>query len=107
MQDLSIFYLLIQCFIKLHKLTSTLLFVARQTNMNNFIFKVNWRPVLGGFCLQFYFAVIILRWNAGYQALQWVGQRVSQFLAFTDEGSRFVFGDNFTDHFFAMKVIDD
>ncbi|KAJ8320063.1 hypothetical protein KUTeg_001650 [Tegillarca granosa] len=28
------------------------------------IFMVKWRPVIGGFFLQFYFAVIILKWDA-------------------------------------------
>ncbi|WAQ95142.1 S28A3-like protein [Mya arenaria] len=67
--------------------------------------QVRWRPVLGGFCLQFYFAVVILRWPAGYSGFQWMGQRVQQFLSFTDEGSKFVFGDKFTDHLFAFKVV--
>ncbi|XP_052810188.1 solute carrier family 28 member 3-like isoform X2 [Mya arenaria] len=67
--------------------------------------KVRWRPVLGGFCLQFYFAVVILRWPAGYSGFQWMGQRVQQFLSFTDEGSKFVFGDKFTDHLFAFKIL--
>ena len=54
--------------------------------------------------LQFIFALIILRWDIGYQAFQWLGDRVLEFLAYTDDGAIFVFGTKFTDHFFAMKV---
>ncbi|XP_060569421.1 solute carrier family 28 member 3-like [Ruditapes philippinarum] len=67
--------------------------------------QVNWRPVFGGFCLQFYFALIILRWQAGFDLLSWLGQRVQEFLDLTNYGAEFVFGSKFTDHIFAMKVL--
>ncbi|XP_045168667.2 solute carrier family 28 member 3-like [Mercenaria mercenaria] len=67
--------------------------------------QVKWRPVLGGFCIQFYFAVIILRWDFGYNVFHWLGQRVQEFLAFTNFGAEFVFGPKYTDHIFAMKVL--
>ena len=54
--------------------------------------------------LQFIFALIILRWGIGYEIFQWLGDRVLEFLQYSDEGAIFVFGDKFTDHFFAMKV---
>lgn len=66
---------------------------------------VKWRPVFWGIMLQFIFALIILRWGIGYQAFQWLGDRVMEFLAYTDDGAIFVFGTKFTDHFFAMKVL--
>ncbi|XP_048754848.2 solute carrier family 28 member 3-like [Ostrea edulis] len=67
--------------------------------------RVNWRPVFWGLILQFYFAVAILRWGPGYEAFRWLGDRVSEFLLYTDEGSKFVFGEAFTMHFFAFKVL--
>ncbi|XP_064648426.1 solute carrier family 28 member 3-like [Lineus longissimus] len=66
---------------------------------------VKWQPVIGGLLLQFVFALIILRTTAGFQAFEWLGQRVSEFLEHTDAGSKFVFGDDYTEHFFAFKVL--
>lgn len=62
------------------------------------------QPVFGGVIIQFYFALIILRWDVGYQAFQWLGDRITEFLAYTDNGAKFVFGNSFQDHFFAFKV---
>lgn len=70
-----------------------------------FVFaKVNWQPVFGGVIIQFYFALIILRWDLGYQAFKWLGDRITEFLAYSDEGAKFVFGADFQKHFFAFKV---
>jgi nucleoside permease NupC len=48
--------------------------------------------------------MIVLRWSAGYAAFQWLGDRVTEFYVYSDAGAQFVFGDNFTDHFFAFKA---
>lgn len=66
--------------------------------------------------MQFYFALIILRSEFGFRAFEWLGKRVSEFLAHTDAGSSFVFGAQLIDteygptpsyeiHFFAFKVM--
>ena len=65
---------------------------------------MNWRPVIGGFILQFYFATLILKWDIGYKTFSFIGEEARKFLAYTDVGSRFVFGDKFTDHIFVMQV---
>ncbi|XP_062606330.1 solute carrier family 28 member 3-like [Saccostrea cucullata] len=67
--------------------------------------RVNWRPVFWGLIIQFYFALAILRWDPGYRAFRWLGDRVSEFLLYTDEGSKFVFGEKFEMHYFAFKVL--
>lgn len=67
--------------------------------------QVKWRPVLCGFCLQFCFALIILRWDFGYRVFHWLGQRIQEFLSFADVGSEFVFGEKYKDHIFVMKVL--
>ncbi|XP_052245750.1 solute carrier family 28 member 3-like [Dreissena polymorpha] len=67
--------------------------------------KVQFRPVFWGLALQFYFALLILRTTWGYNAFDWLGKRVSEFLAHTDAGSIFVFGEAYTMHFFALKVL--
>ena len=60
--------------------------------------------MIGGFTLQFFFAALILKWNVGYQIVEFLGQQVQTFLTFTDKGAEFVFGAKYTDHLFAMKV---
>ncbi|XP_033762017.1 solute carrier family 28 member 3-like isoform X2 [Pecten maximus] len=67
--------------------------------------KIKWRPVFWGLVIQFFFALLILRWPFGYQAFLWLGARVSEFLAYSDKGAIFVFGEKYTDHFFAFKVL--
>ncbi|CAH1790077.1 unnamed protein product [Owenia fusiformis] len=67
--------------------------------------RVRWRPVFFGLTLQMVFALLILRTSAGCETFKWLGSRVSEFLAHTDAGSRFVFGDSFEDHRFAFKIL--
>lgn len=67
--------------------------------------KVKWRPVIGGFVLQFFFATLILKWDLGYRFFSFLGDEARKFLAYTDVGSRFVFGNKFSDHIFAMQVL--
>lgn len=66
---------------------------------------VNWRTVLWGLGLQFVFALFILRWDRGYDAFSWLGDRIKEFLAHADAGSKFLFGDGYEEHFFAFKVL--
>ena len=66
---------------------------------------VRWRPVLWGLALQLLFALFILRTAVGLALFQWLGEVVSAFLDFSDEGAAFVFGENFQDFFFAFKVL--
>ncbi|XP_033762277.1 LOW QUALITY PROTEIN: sodium/nucleoside cotransporter 1-like [Pecten maximus] len=67
--------------------------------------KVNWRPVAGGLVLQFFFASLILKLSVGYTAFKFLGDQIQTFLSFTNDGTQFVFGEKYTDHFFAMKVL--
>jgi len=66
--------------------------------------QVKWQTVLWGIALQFVFALIVLRWTAGYTAFQWLGDRFTEFLAYSDFGAEFVFGKSFRDHFVAFSV---
>ncbi|GFS23920.1 sodium/nucleoside cotransporter [Elysia marginata] len=66
--------------------------------------KINWRPVLGGFALQFYFAAMILKWDKGYDLFDAIGKLFTKFMAYSSYGADFVFG-NTSDHFFAFKIL--
>ncbi|XP_045196631.2 solute carrier family 28 member 3-like [Mercenaria mercenaria] len=67
--------------------------------------QVTWRPVLWGLLLQLIFALIVLRTDWGYSCFVWLGDRVTQYLKYTNAGSKFVFGNDFMDHFFAFSVM--
>ena len=49
--------------------------------------QVNWRTVIWGLTLQLIFAIAILRWDFGYNAFKWIGDRVATFLKFTEYGN--------------------
>ncbi|XP_072046613.1 solute carrier family 28 member 3-like [Amphiura filiformis] len=66
---------------------------------------VKWRPVLWGMWLQFIFGLLILRTKVGFDVFTFLGDLVNNFLNFTDAGASFVFGELFTNHFFAFKVL--
>ncbi|KAL1511957.1 hypothetical protein AB1Y20_005237 [Prymnesium parvum] len=55
---------------------------------------VRWAPVLSGFALQFWMAVLVLRTAAGRDALRWLSCQVTALLANANEGAAFVFGLN-------------
>lgn len=57
-----------------------------------------------GYLLQLVFALIVLQTSWGYDLFDWLGKRVTEFLDHTDVGAIFVFGEKYTDHFFAFKV---
>ncbi|MEH1769131.1 MAG: NupC/NupG family nucleoside CNT transporter [Nostoc sp.] len=66
---------------------------------------VRWRIVAWGLGLEFVFAILILKTPWGLNIFKSLGDIVSQFLAFSDVGAKFVFGENFKDHFFAFQVL--
>ena len=66
---------------------------------------INWHTVAWGIGLQIIFAILILKTQGGFILFQWLGDVVTNFLNFGDAGSKFVFGENFTEHFIAFKVL--
>jgi CNT family concentrative nucleoside transporter len=67
----------------------TLVFIAWLISYDRRRFP--WRVVLWGTGLQLFFAVIILWTDAGKVAFQWTGDKVTAFLNFTQDGTRFLF----------------
>ena len=66
---------------------------------------VKWSPVLWGIALQLIFAILILKTAPGLAVFRFLGDMVTQFLNFSDAGAKFIFGDNFAEHFIAFKVL--
>jgi CNT family concentrative nucleoside transporter len=66
---------------------------------------VRWRPVLFGIALQVLLAIFIIKTPAGFTVFSFIGTLARKFLDFSDAGASFVFGEKFTDHYFAFKVL--
>lgn len=86
-------------------LLGILVILALAWAMSSHKTKFPWRTVVGGLLLQFVFAVLILRTDAG----KWVFDRVDDIfvglLNCVDAGTVFVFGEAYVEHFFAFKVL--
>ncbi|KAM6187869.1 solute carrier family 28 member 3 [Sarcoramphus papa] len=67
--------------------------------------RVAWRPVFSGIGMQFILGLLILRTKVGFDVFNWLGIQIQAFLAYSDTGAKFVFGEKYTDHFFAFKVL--
>lgn len=80
-------------------------FVAISVMFSKYPRKIIWTPVIWGIFVQFGLGLLILRWGPGYKACEWVGQQVTTFLAYTDKGSEFVFGEKNIDHPVAFKIL--
>ena len=63
------------------------------------------RTVLTGTALQLGFALLILKTGFGQSVFKGLSDAVTAFLNFSDAGSEFIFGEKYTDHFFAFKVL--
>ncbi len=68
-------------------------------------FQVRWRTVVTGIAIQFVLALLILRTAPGEVFFEWATRAVTAFLAFADDGSRFVFGQGFEHVPFAFRVL--
>jgi CNT family concentrative nucleoside transporter len=55
--------------------------------------QVNWRTIGWGIALQAGLALLVLKVPQAYEACERVGDVVKQFISFSDEGAKFVFGD--------------
>ncbi|XP_026177578.1 solute carrier family 28 member 3 isoform X2 [Mastacembelus armatus] len=82
-----------------------LLFIFLMLLFSKHPFRWCWQTLLCGIGLQFVFGLLILRTTFGSDALGWLGEQATNFISFSDVGSKFVFGDSYTDHFFAFKVM--
>ncbi|MBE9235924.1 NupC/NupG family nucleoside CNT transporter [Anabaena aphanizomenioides LEGE 00250] len=66
---------------------------------------VRWRTIAWGLGLEFILALVILKTSWGLKVFKSLGDIIGNFLAFSDVGAKFVFGENFKDHFFAFQVL--
>lgn len=64
-----------------------------------------WRVVIGGTVLQISFAWLILNTELGLRIFRLTGDFFTTLLGFVDAGSSMVFGKDYTQHFFAFRVL--
>ncbi len=67
--------------------------------------SIPWNTVLWGIALQLIFGVLILKTTIGLAIFQFLGSLIQQFLNFSDEGAKLVFGEGFAEHFIAFKIL--
>jgi len=79
--------------------------IAFAWSMSSHRWRVNWRLVAMGLLLQFAFAWLTLRTEAGRMTFDALGVLFSKILDFVDAGSVFVFGKSFQSFYFAFKVL--
>ncbi|MGQ4666970.1 NupC/NupG family nucleoside CNT transporter [Metabacillus halosaccharovorans] len=53
---------------------------------------INYRTIFGGLAIQVLFAFIVLKWEAGRTALEWLTMGVQNIINYASEGLTFVFG---------------
>ncbi len=63
--------------------------------LSKFRTRISWRILGAGFALQVVTAFLILKWEPGFQALQWLSGGVSWLIGFAEQGTAFVFGGLF------------
>ncbi|WP_044747080.1 NupC/NupG family nucleoside CNT transporter [Bacillus alveayuensis] len=54
--------------------------------------SINPRTILGGLIIQLIFGFIVLKWDVGRQAFQWVTSKVQEVVSFASAGTSFIFG---------------
>lgn len=67
--------------------------------------KIDLRVVAGGLALQFVLALLVLKTQMGANFFDGAKDIVNTVISLSDEGAKFVFGENFSEHFFAFKVL--
>lgn len=92
----------------MHRLISVLgilVFIGLAWLMSSHKRRVNPRIIVGGLVLQFLFAGFILRTAIGSSFFDALDVAFTTLLDCVSAGSSFVFGDSYTEHFFAFKVL--
>lgn len=67
--------------------------------------RVDLRIIVGGLCLQFLLGFLILKTEPGAFLFGYAKDLATLIIDLSDHGAKFLFGDNFKEHFFAFKVL--
>jgi len=66
---------------------------------------MNWRLIITGVLLQIVFGVLVLWTVPGEMFFEGARYLIAKIIGFSDEGAKFIFGDNFKEHYFAFSVL--
>ncbi|KAF9963503.1 hypothetical protein BGZ65_002843 [Modicella reniformis] len=55
---------------------------------------ISWKIVWTGVFMQYILALLIIRWEVGYNIFQFISQQAENFLSYASEGREFIFGPN-------------
>ncbi|KAF0816519.1 MULTISPECIES: NupC/NupG family nucleoside CNT transporter [unclassified Cytobacillus] len=71
---------------------------------------ISLRTVAGGLAIQLIFAFLVLKWEGGRKALEWLTMKVNDIINYANQGINFLFGGLFTDEsgitfVFALQVL--
>ncbi len=80
-----------------------MVFLAWLLSANRRLFP--WRIVISGLVLQIVLCQLILGTSTGQMIFTAIGDFFTQLLSFVDAGCKFVFGDKYTDYYFAFRVL--
>ncbi|PVD31673.1 hypothetical protein C0Q70_07091 [Pomacea canaliculata] len=69
------------------------------------VVQVSLRPVVWGLAAQMALGAVVLKTKEGREGFAWLGRQVEIFLDYVIAGVVFVFGDNYKDFFFALKLM--
>lgn len=92
----------------MHRLVSVLgilVFICLAWLMSSHKRRLNPRTIVSGLALQFLLAFFILRTTAGDQLFNGLDYAFTTLLSCVGAGSEFVFGEGYSEHFFAFKVL--
>ncbi|BFZ14604.1 hypothetical protein BsWGS_17643 [Bradybaena similaris] len=67
--------------------------------------KINWHTIYWGLGLQFILALLVLKWSTGKQAIVWVQSRLDEFFENSAAGSKFLFGDDYEEHYITFGAL--
>lgn len=80
-----------------------MVFLAWLLSSNRRLFP--WRIVISGLILQLFLCQIVLGTELGRMVFSGIGDFFTQLLSFVDAGCKFVFGDKYTEYYFAFRVL--
>ncbi|XP_055837691.1 solute carrier family 28 member 3 isoform X2 [Episyrphus balteatus] len=67
---------------------------------------IPWRTVITGILCQFVLGLVCIRWEVGRKIFECLGNKVATFLKYSEEGSRFVYGERIiNDSVFAFATL--
>lgn len=67
--------------------------------------KFDWKLILSGIGLQFFFGLLILRTDPGRAFFSGANSAIKNVIEFANEGSKMVFGADYREHFIAFSVL--